>query len=309
MARFIKNILKFVLVLPLFYLAYLLLVACSTIFTLKIEALTFTNTKTAGSNYQRTIDLDKWIAKTSKNKGLILGSSTAYKNINPYVLSERTGVDFFNNGSSSQCIFESAYLLDYVLENTEIEYLLLETFPGAWDMVGYETATDWVVNNYKPQRAYVFNTVKHANSLNLWLFYSYFYVKRSIPYTKDYLHYSPDEDNYKGLGFAYTRDSEFERVNSTYKSYDTISPLNKRSLERIINICREKNIKLILVMAKIFNADINKTILTQYDVPLIDCNNFQIDSTYYYDSHHMYGRGTDSFSRWLGDEFNQLMLK
>lgn len=303
MRHFIINSIKYFGFFCLFCIGYYLCVAASTAVTPSIETRLITCAGNYGYNFKRTKDLDTWLNNNNEQpKGIVLGASTAYKNIDPHVLSTKTGINFFNAGSSSQCLVHSASILQYITEQTDIKYLIIESYPGIWEYSSAEGSMDWVVNNYKPQRSFVLDMVKHTNNIKLWNYWVYFSLKRSLPFTQDHLLCSPTQSIYKGDGFVYTPES-IVRKNTTHESYSEMSDENKDALRKITAICKEKNISAVLLMAKVFNADIDNSSLQDFGIPIIDGNHFNIDSSYYYDSHHMYGRGTDSFSKWVAKEF------
>lgn len=307
MRHFIINIIKYLGYFCLFYIVFCSCLALTTIKTPRLESALMTCAGNYGRNFVRTKDLDKWIdKKTDDPKGVIIGSSTAYRNINPFILTEETNINFFNLGSSSQSLLHSAPILDYVTKNTDVDYVLLDCYPGTWNNNKVEAATDWVVNNYKPQRKYVLDMVLKVNNMKLWLYYTYFCIKRTIPFTNDFLFCAPDNGNYVGKGFVYTPD-EVNRSPIKHERYNFISEENDDALQKIIKLCKERDIQLVLLMPKVFDAEIDYALLTGYNIPLIYGDRFDVDTTYYYDSHHMYGKGTDSFSKWVAKEVTKTL--
>lgn len=97
MRQFVRKILRTLLAFVILTLAGLVLIALSTNFTLKLEQKSFGHMTHWGSSFARIDEFESWAhQKPTQARGLIIGSSTAYRNINPYILSSATHIDWFN---------------------------------------------------------------------------------------------------------------------------------------------------------------------------------------------------------------------
>ncbi|MFN5441131.1 MAG: hypothetical protein ACK5AR_04685, partial [Flavobacteriia bacterium] len=130
MRQFIRKILRTLLAFCLFISAGLLVIALSTNFTLKLELKSFGHMTHWGSSFARIDEFESWAhQKPTQARGLIIGSSTAYRNINPYILSSATHIDWFNYGSSGQPPKISYFLLQDAFKKTKLDYVLLDIYP------------------------------------------------------------------------------------------------------------------------------------------------------------------------------------
>jgi hypothetical protein len=103
----------------------------------------------AGSTLERYADFERWSkAEHSKPIALIVGSSTAYRNIDPYILDSLTRYTWFNLASSSQTVEVSAALAKIAYARLRrIDVLLIDVYPEISDIKNYESVYDWVNNS------------------------------------------------------------------------------------------------------------------------------------------------------------------
>lgn len=309
MKRLLKRILLFAGFFVVFYLVIMFVVASTTPFNADIEKFVFTNPTEVGSNYERTIELDGWISSkhNAGTAGLILGSSTLYRNVDPQILSEKTGIDFFCAASSNQCLANSLYILEYCLSTgKKIDHLFLGVDHVLWNLDGLECSTDWIVNNYRPQRKYIFQMAAYANHYLSWIYYTYFIIKRSLPYTKDYLEPDPYYDEYRGKGFVCSNDQRETRNMQADIPMQTMSRNNHEALEKIIAICKEKNILVTLYVPKILNSNLDRNFLNTIDAEKVDATMAPVYDSFFYDNYHLRCAGTVPYTLWIAEEFNRI---
>lgn len=120
------------------------MIALSTNYTEIFEKYTFGNTDSNGFTHNRTLDFSNWISKKGK-KGLILGSSTAYRNINPTILSSND-MEWFNLGSSLQTPDISLILLEHMLNKYKVEAVLFDYYPDIIEYNNFESTMDLIKN-------------------------------------------------------------------------------------------------------------------------------------------------------------------
>lgn len=286
----------------------ILVVASSTAFTPYFEKLLFTHVALNGDNYARTQDLSKWLKQqdTNRKRALMLGGSTIFGNINPNILTDKTGVDFFCAASNGQPFVNSLYILEHCInEGGKPDFLFLGIDHMLWDITGVECSFDWVVNNPSPNRKYVFNMVKHADDYTLWVYYPYFVIKRMLPFTKEYFEKKPYNDEYAGKGFScYDDKRPQERLLSVVPS-KIMSTSNWNAFNKIVEICKQENIRLILFVPKFLNYTPDTRRFTALDAVMINATTMELDSTSYYDNSHLRCRGTTPYTLWIAEEFNK----
>jgi len=309
MARLLKNILSLALFFVVFYTALLFAVILSTQFTFKAEELLFKYNRLSDTHARRLQEFYKWLNKESTSKkGLILGSSTAYMNIDPMQLTEKTGVDFFNCGTSSQSIVLSEKILKDVVQNSKIDYLLLDVLPEIWTSSSLESSVIWVGHTPYPYSRSVLQIVKNENNVNLWNQYLYLLLKRQFSFSKYDVKPEQPDKVYKRKGYVYGKDAVRTEI-STFNNYDKISAENAGALKNIVSICKNKNIKLIISIPKVLNADIDESLVRISGTCLINAENFYVDSIYLKDSYHMFYTGSIKYSEWLGDQLKDCIAK
>lgn len=280
------------------------LLACCSYFTNTVENELFAGNKQDGDNYFRTKDLYEWFEKPSyKPKGIILGSSTAALAIDPLTLQQETNINFFNCASAGQNLELSYILLKQATSKTNIKHILLDISPIVWEEdITYPTF-DWISNNSAPQNKYVLEMAWRANQLKLWNCFSYYFIKRLLPNHVEYKIEETQDRQYVSKGQNYiTRN--VAKKQSPYIEYNSISEKNTDGLQNIIRHCKEHNIQLMLLHSVTLNAKVNWDVVkTGNDIPVIKAEEYNIDTSCFYDSHHLYGDCTAAYTQWIGQEY------
>ncbi len=298
MKVFLKNIALLGLVLLIGILLILSIIAYSTNYTFLLEKLTFGNTNQWGSNYERSVDFISWTEKHDRPKGLILGSSTAYRNINPFILDSITKIDWYNLGNSSQTIDISNKLLGIALSKTKLDYVLLDLYPMLKKGDDYESAFDWIKNStFTDEEKFKFLC---SVDLDTKIISQYLYrsIKNKIPSVKIVVD-EPLNGNYLGKGFVCSDKLLALEADTFSKSTNHISIDN--NLTTLIKICKKENIQLIISLTPELGKS-NKLDLKENHFIVINNDDFILASKsyhYYYDSHHLTCEGSRVFSEVL----------
>jgi hypothetical protein len=305
-----KIIYKLVQACGFFIILYIILmfaVALSTYFTPVLEKNIFTSPSVEARQYERTIDLDKWLkTKTEGPKGLMLGSSSMYANLDPVILGEQTGIDFFCAANSCQTITNSEYILEYCLNNTDkIDYLFLGIDPVVWHFDGHESSVEWIANSYNLRQSCSFKMAFCSADYLLWIYYTYFTIKNLMPFKKQY----PDPT--KGSGYEYRKgslcfpDTDPQELVKEMKYAADMSESNYSSLQKIITICKSNNIELRLYLPKLLYTEPNRTFLNSIDAVIIDATTAPVDTSLYRDNHHLRCGGTKAYTIYTAEAFNK----
>lgn len=306
MARLLKNISSLALFFIGFYIVLLFVISVTTAFTFKVEHVIFRNNKTSGNDYRRIQDFHSWLATNHTGKALILGSSTANMNIDPVILQGATDADFFNCGTNAQTIKLSEIILRYAVERSKVDFVILDVYPELWNYKSTEPVIIWTTHNSVLGNEFMFNMVASSQSVNAWNYYFYFLVKRWLPFTRFEKEEIQETRVYKTKGHVCIDDT----VKTDYAydtTYNTMSADNARALRNIAEICRDRNIQLVISIPKVLNADIDESLVRVEGVPLISGAEFAIDSTYFKDSHHMFCKGAEKYSHWLSGRVKDLI--
>ena len=303
MRQFVRKILRTLLAFVLFIWVGLIVIALSTNFTLKLEQKTLGHMTHWGSSFARIDAFESWAhQKPTQARGLIIGSSTAYRNINPHLLSKATNIDWFNYGSSGQPPKISYFLLQDAFKKTKLDYVLLDIYPDVIALEGLESAHDLVYNSRLHPWLKTQLVVRYPNT-KLLLRYLYFYTKRIIP-SKAHIISNPAYGRYSGKGFVCTDSLALTRFDSVTK---TQRVPDFETLHDIAELCKEHGVKLILnispELGKVYRLD---PIYRGFQV--ISSPNFH-NPQHFYDSHHMTCEGANLYSEGVAMSMVKLLKK
>lgn len=301
MRKFIRKLLLFgLLFLAVIWLG-LIFIALSTNWTPRFELRHFGHRTHWGSSLERVAEFEKWSSNYSQTpKGLILGSSTAYRNINPHILTEQTHINWFNYGSSNQSPQMSYYLLEQALQQTKLDYVLLDIYGLVAGNDGLESAFDLIYNS-ELAASKKMDLLRHYSDVRLWLRFGYFYTKKILPCNK-HIVYDTTNGAYLKKGFVCT----FQPALMTYTNKQKKAKIAEiQVLEDIIQLCRSKGVKFI------FN--ISPSLDKRYEAPKVLKKNWLIynheinDPSWFYDTHHMTCDGANQYSLRIGEKLGRLL--
>lgn len=304
MKKFISRCISYILSTGIGYLVFTVFVALSTTYTPDIESFFYSNSTEYGHTRERNYDLKKWLKDQDTPKGLLLGSSTVYRNIDPFLLSNNTGYNFFNCGSSSQTISTSYNLLKHIIKYTPPEIVVLDIFPELWNNNGVESALDWTINTNKTE-PYIVDMALSTNSLKVYYHLSYHLIKNMLPVAK---HYSVENNNncrYVGKGFVITESSK-EHKNDNIKT-DAIQMFDKNRLAllAIKKICHDNNIEIIFLIPKSKQPLVIDMEVMPNNIDLLNANIVPVQDSCFYDHCHMLKCGNITYTNWLSKKINE----
>ena len=294
MRRFTFKLLRFLLLFLSCVWLFLALIALSTNWTLKYEYKYFGHRTHWGSSLERVNEFEQWAEQnTHQPKGLIIGSSTAYRNLNPHIFSEQTQVNWFNYGSSNQSPNMSYFLLQQVFTRTKIDYVLLDIYGPIAKHNGLEAAFDLIYNSelnwwQKTQLLWRYPNTK------LWLRYGYFYTKKMLP-CPNYIIKDSTNGTYLKKGFVCSNQPALQRYNQVQKA-KKIPEFPE--LQQIAKLCHANGARLILNIApSLKESFLLPTTFRKY--PVIQIKQFT-NPLHFYDAHHMTCEGATEYSQRIG---------
>jgi hypothetical protein len=243
-----------------------------------------------------------WESQNSKlPKGIILGSSTAYRNINTDALMKKTSINWFNLASSSQTPEISSLIIRRIVKDTNIKFVILDIYGELSNVNSYESIFD-LINNSR------FNI---KDKLNLLLIdpnpklMDIIIYRKIEEMTSGRLLRTPSGHNgiYLKNGSTYSNQKKNKFPQHDLK-FKLLEINNNESIKEIIKYCSEKDIKLIINIAPILFTNQYSKI----DYPYIIFNDeLNIANKLFYDSHHMIGEGSIQYSKILGNKINQII--
>lgn len=268
--------------------------------TLAVEHAVYPRQIVAGNSYERTKDFTLWLnSNTKQPKGLILGSSTAYRNILPPANST---IHWFNAASSSQTLELSYSLLKFALEQNEsIQYVLVDVYPALLNTTSDESIQDWLVHSNQSFELSMYLLLHYFN----WntAYYTSYYLAKS--YCANCLvQRIPNSRNGTYLGNGAVESPELELVLSAHADTFHVNQSSKNwpYFHKMEELCKTHNVNLQIVLSPMLQTQV-------YEIPHSWLNAHEMapkDNSWYYDSHHMKGSGAKAYSDWL---FQQLLLK
>jgi hypothetical protein len=290
MRQFVRKILQTLVAFVLFILVGLVLIALSTNFTLKLEQNSFGHMTHWGSSFARIDEFESWAEQTpNKARGLIIGSSTAYRNINPHILQDHSHIDWFNYGSSGQPPKISYFLLQDAFKKTKLDYVLLDIYPDVIALEGLESAHDLIYNSRLHPWLKTQLVVRYPNT-KLLLRYLYFYTKRIIP-SKAHIIYDPTNGSYTGKGFVCSNQPGLNKFKAAHRVQKV--PYFQ-TLHDIAALCKANGAQLFLNI----NPELGKSFRLApiyRGFKVITSPNFQ-NPSHFYDTKHMTCEGANLYS-------------
>lgn len=300
MRRFLTKILQFALLFLSCIWLCLALIALSTNWTLQYEYKYFGHRTHWGSSLERVAEFEHWAAQKSKQaKGLIVGSSTAYRNMNPHILSDQTHINWFNYGSSNQSPKMSYYLLEQALQQTHLDYVLLDIYGPIVNNDGLEAAFDLVYNSDLASWQKT-KLLWHYPNVQLWLRYGYYYTKNLLP-CPTYIIKDSTNGTYLKKGFVCSKQPALSSEPQP-KSQQQIP--NFDELPMIAKLCQANGARLILNIAP--------SLKESYHLPpdfkkyhIIHIKQFN-NPSHFYDTHHMTCEGAKLYSEIMSEKIQKL---
>lgn len=212
---------------------------------------------------------DKGIEKEDANTidYLVLGDSESYASIAPMEVWNEYGFTGYNLGVAAQRLQDTYYLLQRSLENQSPKVIMLETNLLHRSMKLHEEVGK-VLNSIVKDKLAVYRHHDDWKKLNSWDIKSEKKNKRKL-----------EENIFKGFHYGdgvrpYSKGNYVKENNNV----EEIKTVPMYYLNKIVELCKEKNIKLILytspspVCWKYENHNAIKTFAKENELPFIDLN-------------------------------------
>lgn len=299
MKRFLSNISAVLLYFGIGVLSIHSAVSISTNFTPRLETLLFGQTNEWGNSYHRITDYKSWEkSDLNRPRGIILGSSTAYRNINPFILDDVTKMNWFNLGSSSQSPVVSLALLKQITESPshDISIVLFDVSVPVIDNNGYESVFDLITNSKlevskKLELFFIEPSLKMLNHL------IYRSVKGALP-SRDYLIKNQSNGEYLSKGFTCSPSAKTELHLSDFE-YGVQSLRMTPEINEIIELCKEKKIDLIINVSPVLN---HTTSNETSNIRVITNDEFNDSLDIYFDALHFNCKGSAVYTKKLASK-------
>lgn len=219
---------------------------------------------------------------------IFIGSSHTYCTFDPKIFDERLGCSSYNMGMPLQLIASTYYELLDILEHQKPKTIVMDVYWGVMSsdfQINQVTQLFQVLNNDALKQEYISKVFPLSEKVK--------YSVDALKYQSDYFAYKTDEydekvrkafglvkpaeethqtgkEEYGGKGFVYCDynllPDEYDRTNQ-FKELDgnsfSFSNEQMKYLDKIIELCREKDIQLIFVTAPV--APVSMGYIKNYD--------------------------------------------
>ncbi|WP_317898627.1 hypothetical protein [Aurantibacillus circumpalustris] len=244
-----------------------------------------------------------------KNYDIVfVGSSRAYRGYSPFIF-ESAGYKAFNLGTSAQSIKNTYFVIKHYINSTNCKLLLIDVFAGSFAKSDLESTSDLIENieskNAACDIALNNSDVRTMNMASLRLL------------TESDNSYYQNAD-YTGKGYSMNPDSmslqKQEQYFAKIKLHDEKIEIDEEQMEyfkNIVDLCRMKNIKVVLVYSPVSYFDnykihkpfinllkqnIRKSNIIFYDYGKCDSIN---TAYHFYDNSHLNQAGVEIFNKQL----------
>ncbi len=274
---------------------------------------------------------------------VFLGSSKMYTTINPWVADEYLGLNTFDLASSGQQIRGSYYLLKEFMLKNRPRYVVMELQHGSLvgEIAEGDSFADYIITDYLSRASSTyFEYCREAYPFEQWFeaFCRVYHYRDNFTYTKlaerivtgDLFKLIRNEyiGEYLGKGFltSYEKNGSVLPEKSrleTLVSVETVDDEKMYYFERIVSLCNENGIKLILITIPGIDDTINEDIYQEdlefyselakdhkvqyYDMSL--CKAYcavKDDHNDFFDGGHMNIWGAEKFTKALCGELDKI---
>ncbi len=199
--------------------------------------------------YGHTLTRMQEVKKVTDPDVLIIGSSHAYRGIDPRIF-KADSINAFNLGSSAQSPINTKMLLKQYIDNVKPKLIIYEIYVGTLGIDGLTSSLDLLSNNKID-----FNAIKMAKETNNFvayntLIFSFFRQLYGLDsYNKE--EKNQGDDTYiSETGFVATKYRENKLEKYSVQKWE-INPTQFKALVENINYIKQKNIPYYLVQAPI----------------------------------------------------------
>ncbi len=236
---------------------------------------------------------------------LVLGSSHAYRGIDPRIL-QRHGIEAFNLGSSLQTPVQTEYLLKKYLHRMNPRVVIFEVGFKTFSSDGVESAVD-VLSNVDRFDRDLLEMVFAVNEVTVYNSLAYAFFRKKILGLENAA-FADEDERYIAGGFVENLDSDYEGPEQFTTSPRPIEDKQKRAFESCLAYLEANNVKVILIQAPILHdyylSIENKQ---EYDVYFMEkastyfnfSDSAYTDKTLFYDHHHLNHKGVLKFNEAL----------
>ena len=308
MKKFLVNIVLFGLFSFLFYVVIMPLWSSSLPFFMS------KNVRSCMGCYGHTFTRMKEAKEMKNIDVLIVGSSHAYRGIDPRIL-KKQGINAFNLGSSAQTPINTKMLLHQYLDSIKPKIVVYEVYAGTLVIDGLESSLDLLSNNRIDKNS--FTMASKQNKLvtyNTFLFSSFRQIFGLNKTFSESL-IQGDDTYIKGTGYVQTRPRIYKIKEESQKEW-LINDNQLKALKENVNYINSKGIKLMLIQTPITNSLYNsKNNNKQIDSIMNSLGNYKSyqksliinDSLDFYDNNHMNHNLVERFSKNLSIDIKNIL--
>lgn len=252
---------------------------------------------------------------------IFCGSSHAYCSFNPLVIGEETGLSSYTIATQKQPLWASYYYIKEAIERQHPKLIVLDCFSFSLTSEYADEATNFTFTDDFP---FGINKLKMINEsvptftekFDL-LFKFTKYHSRWSELTEEDFRYHPDtlSDYLYGYCMLTSTDKNLTRTDGTNFVVTPSSDKNELWLSRIIQLCKSKNVELMIVKTPLNEQggergyfERAREIAAENGVEFIHFNDFYDEigldiTTDFFDRAHLNHIGADKFSRYFAANY------
>ena len=305
MIRLIKVLLLFLFFFLIFWLIFAISISISAHFSSIPEKYTFGNTERSGFSFNRSVEFNDWICRTKKKKGIIIGTSTAFRNIIPDSL-KSDEIEWFNLGSSLQTIDISKIILETIIKKHKIDFVLIDYYPPIHFFSNFESTLDLVKNStfeLELKLKLLQNSEFHLVLYNQ-LFYRLIKEKMNSP-----IHLKEDFFGGEYIRNGYVAMKSEKAIPIPKKTNSTRKLNENQTLQTIVEMLKREKIHTVINIAPSFYSDYELSTFFPNEQKIFIIEIFKLPNrdSIFYDSHHMTHTGSQHYSSLLNSKLEKLI--
>ena len=305
MNTFIKQLFIHTLYMVIVFTGLMFCISSTTFFTSRIETLAGLSGWEQGATFERTGDLNEWLENDiNESRLLLIGASSSFRNINPFIVDSLLGVNSFNAGSPGMSVGVAYYLVESISKEIELDLVVLDINPLVWGSYRTRTIDDWILNSKDPFKNYIVHLTLNRGYFKQYILLYYRFIKYLNPLSKRKALSFDKSRKYIGKGMECLDKTDF---NYLYQDRSIEwSDDNLLHLTKFNELSKKRNFELNLLITPVIDIKIDLSEIKQYKNIIHNMNNYQskYKKEWFNDEVHLNCIGASKYSIILSNIIN-----
>jgi hypothetical protein len=261
-------------------------------------------------NFKKNVEnVDKGLLTLKKNElshfknvdYWVLGSSHAYRGYDPRVFAQY-GLKMVNWGSSAQNAVQSEWIFDKYIDSIKPKKIILDIYPLMLNHENLLPYLDFWMNDITSTFPLTKINYSNINEVNTSIF-TFLKKKMNVSTFND----ASLRGTYIKGGYVESN-QKFKKQVEDYKTKNyKILPLHAQAIERIVQKCKDRNIKLYMIQSPVtkphYEIVLNNKEINEYFSTFGNYYNFNqtlsLTNDFFFDNNHLNQKGVEVFNRRL----------